>query len=107
MIIDKKGQPIKKLCVVCNQDFWTNAFNHVDVVCSRDCRLQHSRDLTKAKAVARHKTKDLSFDCRECGDFVDPEYGDKRRVYCSDSCNKKYWKRAGKNRLSTQGTTNP
>lgn len=42
--------------------------------------------------------KQVSFTCRECDAIVEPDYGDKRRVYCSDECHGRWQRRQGKRR---------
>jgi 5-methylcytosine-specific restriction endonuclease McrA len=40
------------------------------------------------KAKAKHEAR--RFDCRECGTSVVREYGDKRKVFCSDRCSRRW-----------------
>jgi 5-methylcytosine-specific restriction endonuclease McrA len=48
------------------------------------------REYDKAKKVLKSRR------CKECGKEFTPEYGNKRRGFCSDICGSKYSNRVGK-----------
>jgi 5-methylcytosine-specific restriction endonuclease McrA len=52
--------------------------------CSVECRKEKARrdafNLSKSKQTLKARS------CRECGKMFTPEYGDKRRIFCSEEC---------------------
>lgn len=67
-------------CPVCGTTFWAKMAN--TVYCSAQCR-----------DTANRHYEPRVFLCRECGQRVEPEYGDKRTVFCSSQCSKRYTNR--------------
>jgi hypothetical protein len=52
--------------------------------CSADCRLATAREKELARAKTRHAGKVC--ECTVCGSLFEPEYGTKKRSFCSDTC---------------------
>lgn len=57
----------------------------------QNCAQQRKRDQWLQYAQARHDRD--AFNCKECGVLVEPEYGDKRSVFCSDRCGDRHQRR--------------
>lgn len=79
-------------CKVCaKQFFWKTKGKRK---CSDECAKR------MAGAKARERNKELKVvlprQCKECGTSFCAEYGDKRRAYCSDVCQRKVSRRIGK-----------
>lgn len=77
-----------KYCRICG------AISATGVYCSDECRkakaCRDSYKLNKAKKVLKARP------CKECGVSFTPEYGNKRRVFCSDICGHKSARRQRK-----------
>lgn len=73
-------------CPNCNEEFSPRAVNQI--YCSTRCGDQYRRK------HGAHKRISITFNCSNCGRTVvtEPENGDKRTRFCSESCEKKYWK---------------
>jgi len=56
-------------------------------VCSRECRLEYGRRRARLSDESQHIAQARR--CAWCGVEFVPEYGNKRRVYCSASCLRK------------------
>jgi 5-methylcytosine-specific restriction endonuclease McrA len=65
-----------KACNECGQSY--AARSAVSVLCSNTCR---ARQHNKTKVGTKPSRK-----CKECGEAFQPQYGNKSRVYCSESC---------------------
>lgn len=78
----KTKQP--KHCKICGEELLDNR----DAYCSDGCRKEKARrdnySLNKAKKVLKART------CKECGSLFVPEYGNKRRIFCSNKCLDRY-----------------
>ena len=64
------------------------------LLCSDECRKQHARAYSTALSASKHVAKDCT--CRECGHSFVPEYGSKRRTFCSDECLRRNARRAAR-----------
>lgn len=56
--------------------------------CSPECRIRAGNAAQAARAAA--EVARLKFKCKYCGVSVTPTYGSKNRVFCSQTCKKKY-----------------
>ena len=56
-------------------------------LCSRECQMEDARRLQRARDERQHVAQVRR--CAWCGKEFVPEYGNKRRVYCSASCLRK------------------
>lgn len=78
-------------CKWCEKEF---VQSHGVLWCSHECRkateAARMREYDKAKKVLKSRR------CKECGKEFTPEYGNKRRGFCSDICGSKYSNRVGK-----------
>lgn len=77
------------ICPVCRKEFTSNyAFQ---IYCSSSCSSFAQYHFTAEEK--REFSRILpSFNCRCCGRTVVPEKGDRRTVFCSKQCEKKYWR---------------
>jgi 5-methylcytosine-specific restriction endonuclease McrA len=75
------------------------------LTCSAACRMAKDRRRTRDIAVIRRGGRE--FECRYCGEHVVAEYGDKRRIHCSDDCSIRHARRTcgrtGVGRLRRRG----
>lgn len=62
------------------------------ITCSDRCRLNRLAQIAAQKHNASPR------DCAECGSSFTPEYGSKRRVFCSDVCRNRNSKRTARKR---------
>jgi hypothetical protein len=81
----------KRICKVCGVEFlgMKSAVFH-----SRECKLEYGRRVSRQSAESNHDAIERT--CGECGRLFKPEYGSKKRVFCSDECSRKKSKRIGK-----------
>jgi len=99
----KKPKAMKPLkhCKVCGKEILKRG-----CFCSRECRLKDARDYYYSNHVAileRAKVRYITIErsrrigkhvnqqrkCEWCGELFAPKYGDKRRSYCSATCQKR------------------
>lgn len=80
------------ICASCGRIFIARA--KTTVVCSNECR--NKRDRFLSHETTRKNKVLASRSCSECGEPFIPEYGSKRRNFCSDKCMKKHSRRNGK-----------
>jgi len=66
-------------CKICGKEMSTYG-----VYCSDECRKGNARRKARASNSAKKQLKERP--CKECGKMFVPEYGNKRRKYCSDIC---------------------
>jgi 5-methylcytosine-specific restriction endonuclease McrA len=76
-----------KTCEVCAVQF--NRRVRSTRLCSDRCRLIDSRLKSRASSVKRDTRNRLPRPCRECDKTFTPEYGNKRRTFCSAECSKR------------------
>jgi hypothetical protein len=86
-----KPEPLNRTCDVCGKTV-QNCFPAK--YCSGECRTEGNRRHFREYAAARKQARPSL--CKECGKEFVPEYGNKRRVFCSDKCLRKTQKRASK-----------
>jgi len=74
------------ICEICGKLY--TAKNKLDKYCSYECRYK------RAKTYMRMKYKEewipRVFKCKGCGRLVELEYGEKKSVFCSEQCAKRY-----------------
>lgn len=71
-------------CKICGRGFWSAKRRYF---CMRDCELEHGRRQGQIYAAGK---KDLTPHlCKQCGVLFVAEYGNGRRVFCSDTCVRK------------------
>jgi predicted nucleic acid-binding Zn ribbon protein len=103
--IEKKAQherALIKTCIVCEKQF--KATNANQQICSDECRRvfaseHYGKDYWFKQGKSKHIAS--SYRCKECGNMFTPEYGDRRRVFCSDEC-RKTWKSRHKNPVAVR-----
>jgi 5-methylcytosine-specific restriction endonuclease McrA len=80
------------VCSMCGRIFTARAKNVG--ICSDDCHKEKARrynfTLNKTKKGLKERV------CNECGELFIPQYGDKRRGYCSNECMVRHIRRNGK-----------
>ena len=86
---EKKANPqpkqkTVKYCKICGDE----TPNSREVYCSDKCRKEKAR----RDSFQRDKSKKVLTDhiCNECGNVFMPEYGNKRRGFCSDECGSRH-----------------
>jgi hypothetical protein len=97
-VTTRKNGPYRGSCSICGKVFESR---HKRARCSRECDLEYGRRETfksnSAKKVLEQRP------CRECGKMFVPEYGNKRRHYCSDACSRRQGRRNAKHTRRTRG----
>jgi hypothetical protein len=78
------------ICKACGKLFTSPGAKRV--VCSEVCKLEYWRINSIEKGKRNFTPEDLN--CQECGKAFTTEYGDTRRVYCSEKCSSRNIKRA-------------
>jgi len=96
LLIAIGSRPNAQPCEICGEPCSRKGAH----ICSDDaCKKERERRRSREYGVAS-KTA-LPRKCKECGTIFTPEYGDKRKVYCSHKCGKKAGKRKGKKHTGT------
>jgi 5-methylcytosine-specific restriction endonuclease McrA len=80
----KTKKPFKGICSGCGKEFESK---HKRARCSRECDLEYGRRESFRTNSEKKETKPR--ECKECGEVFIPEYGNKRRFFCSDECLKR------------------
>lgn len=79
------------------------AFKPVSVtnrICSDDCRAQSNREQARLASIAKDARDRAPRPCRFCGETFVPEYGNKRKLFCSAPCLRRHLRKAaGKNHV--------
>lgn len=75
----------RRQCAICDSIF-SATYSH-QVYCSDACRAEQQRRYHRQRAVANCAIP--ARPCRECGIEFEPEYGSKRRKFCSLRCAKR------------------
>ena len=83
---------IRARCKVCRNRF--DASHPFAAHCTDACRQEGARQYSNAANAAKHVVR--KHICAECNLSFVPEYGDKRRKYCSDACAKRRSRRSSK-----------
>jgi len=73
-----------RVCRVCGSILPTG----IGAFCSDECRKESARRRQRRYDEARYPPP--MFKCKECGEKVSPSYGDKRRVFCSPPCARRW-----------------
>lgn len=81
-------------CTICGDVFVKRSV--VNTRCSPECDAEHARRRALALSKARDRRDRSPRPCAECGIEFAPEYGNKRREYCSRECLRRSVKRIGK-----------
>jgi len=80
-------QKHQRTCIVCGAIFKGRPDSKY---CSRDCHLIAGRQVSLVSSIKKDKRDRSQRECHECGAMFVPEYGNKRRYYCSKRCSKRY-----------------
>src|SRR5690606_1958478 len=97
-------------CQQCGREFVSTHGNikYCSDSCRREWSLNSSKEawrqyyynggaeIIRERLASEYDPKEHAFNCAECGTYVEPEYGNTRTKYCSDSCAKKSVKRHGR-----------
>lgn len=75
--------PTASKCVCCGAEYIRK---HGALYCSEQCRKRVAADKSREYSAAKKTVYERQ--CAQCGQAFWPEYGDKRRVFCSDKCAK-------------------
>lgn len=86
-------------CIVCGKVFIGRTGARY---CSDECRKEKSRQDARKYAETKHKLANKQVKCKHCGREFEPEYGTKRRQFCSDFCQIKHQKRQRRARKRRQ-----
>lgn len=91
-----QNPPIKAtaLCRICGSIFTKRSARAT--VCSDECHRASKRVNSRAASVARKTATCKPRPCRECTKDFTPAYGNKRRLFCSQSCMDRFGRRASK-----------
>lgn len=82
--------PEPKICLICGKQTPSRR----EAYCSSECRKEQARRDARALSVSKKVLRERA--CKECGTLFTPEYGNKRRAFCSVECSHKYGSRVGK-----------
>lgn len=74
----------RKECRCCGSVFVARSDSHV--MCSDQCRAEDARLVARRRNEERNQRDRTPRLCRECGLSFSPEYGNKRRDFCSQDC---------------------
>lgn len=90
-------------CRICGLIFTKST--HSSSICSDGCRKADESQKARLHSAAQKAATIKPRPCRECRKVFTPEYGTKRRVFCSQQCSYRFAKRAGKasRRARTRG----
>jgi rubredoxin len=76
-------------CSVCGKLFIRRHLdNRKNVTCSRVCYKTKERLRQRDREYNKHIIKEIK--CKDCGLSFIPEYGSKRRTFCSGTCSRRY-----------------
>ena len=67
------------ICVICGSEM-----RSYGVYCSDECRKESARRKSFDRSSAKKELKKII--CKECGNQFIPEYGNKKRLFCSTEC---------------------
>lgn len=87
-------------CLVCGKRSISRYNNH-QRTCSGECSKEHARRYARQRAEAGHSPRSVS--CQECDAAFIVQYGDKRKVFCSDRCSKRHNSRHRDHKLRVNG----
>lgn len=84
---ERKHVVYEKECIICKRVFETTSKRKQ--ICGKDsCRKGFACIKSREYSVAKHDTKWVS--CKQCGKKILIDYGNKRRSYCSERCEKRH-----------------
>lgn len=86
-----KSKIKSRVCPVCGKEFYATGTRKM---CSDECRRIRANKSIRQYSMGNFIPKKVV--CKECGVEFWTEYGNKRRVFCSDECARKNHKRASK-----------
>jgi hypothetical protein len=92
--------PYKCKCSVCGIDFISKQSKSNK--CSPDCANKQLLERMRVKYKHTRKAQE-PFECKECGEIHQPEYGDKRSTFCSKRCSNRHARREHKKRAEQNG----
>jgi hypothetical protein len=87
---NRQQQMPDKYCSICNTILPIGQWMY----CSDECRKESARRAMRVIDAAKKELKERT--CKECAKKFIPEYGNKRRAFCSQDCNDRYGERVGK-----------
>ena len=76
----------QRICRMCRQPFTGSPRNRI---CSETCRKKEAAALSRTYSKARKVLRSRA--CKECRTVFTPDYGDKKRTYCSKRC-ARHWR---------------
>ena len=80
----KLQKPADRPCEVCQSSFTPSRPDQR--LCGLECRKEQARRVSRKSAMARDERDRSPRPCRQCGVAFAPEYGNQRRLFCSDKC---------------------
>ena len=86
-------------CKACNKFFASKS--SIIKFCPQ-CRESGKMQMHYYAQSGKHQRKTRAGVCKECGEVFVNKYGDKRRVYCSDECHKKAYKKTESYKAQTK-----
>lgn len=84
----------RPLCGCCGVRF--TAYAITSRLCSLTCKAKDARRQAMQHSIANDNRDRTPRNCKECGSSFVPEYGNKRRAYCTSECMKRRVKRVAK-----------
>lgn len=79
----KPREATRVICVVCGREFEGRPNRKY---CSDECKKSMQCDEARERAIQKHSSEIEPIKCKECGKVFIPEYGVKRRKFCSEKC---------------------
>lgn len=80
----------KRICAICGKTF--NFSRNTRRCCSDKCSYEYALNQQKVKYKNEWKPA-KPFQCEECGELHQPEFGDTATIFCSDTCRKRNQRR--------------
>lgn len=88
-----KSPKVKPVCVICGKEF-EGPLN--SKYCSKECQKEKAKRRAYETSKIKHEAKTRPRKCKECGRIFTPEYGAKKRMFCSEICCKRNTSRIAK-----------
>lgn len=90
----KEAEKLSRItaCVICSNEF--HPIHPDQKTCSDECKKEEQRRCAYERNKAKKELN--AHKCKECGRMFIPEYGDKKKIFCSEYCRKRYTLRVGK-----------
>ena len=73
-------------CRICGKVSTRRVANSADICSSDECRKEYARRIERERGKREFENSAKPRRCKECGNVFVPEYGSKRRVFCSEDC---------------------